>query len=100
VDSATYTSNTASTPPGSLSIVLNTLWMEEAKSVFPPFVLSFEIFNYNVHNYLVDSIMAANIMPLSISKNIDAQWSKTFAQIIQLDQTSIPAIGELQDVII
>lgn len=89
-----------STPPGSPSIVLNTLRMEEANFVCPPFLISFEIFNCNVHNCMVDSGTTANVMPLSIAKNINAQWSKTSAQIIQHDRTSVLAIGELRNVII
>lgn len=81
-------------------IVLNTLEMEEEHSSCLAFLLSFEIFNCNVHNCLVDSGMIANIMPLSIAKKINAQWSKTSVQIIELDRTPILAIGELQDVII
>jgi len=61
---------------------------------------SFEIFNCNIHNCLVDSGALANIMLLSIAKKINAQWSKTSMNIIQLNRTCLPAIGELQDVII
>lgn len=71
-DNATSTNKGASTSPGSLTTVLNTLQMEEANSIFPPFLLSFQIFNCNVHNYLVDSGVSVNIMPLSISKKINA----------------------------
>ena len=67
----TSTSKGENTPPESLSTVLNTLWMEEENSGCPPFLLSFESFNYNVHNYLVDSSAATNVMPLSISKKIN-----------------------------
>jgi len=74
--------------------------MEETNSVFLPFLLSLEFFNCNIHNYFVDYGASTNNMPLSIAKNINAQWSKTSTQIIQLDQTSIPAIGEVRDVII
>jgi len=74
--------------------------MEEENFVFPPFFLSFEIFKCNVHNCLFDSGTETNVMPLFIAKKINAQWSKTFAQIIQLDRTSLQAIGELRDVII
>lgn len=77
IDNTTSTSKGASTSPGSLRTVLNTLQMKEENSVFPPFFLSFEIFNYNVHNFLVDSSASANIMPPSIANNINAQWSKT-----------------------
>jgi len=59
--------------------------MEEANFICPPFLLSFEILNFNVHNSLVDSGAETNIIPLSITKKINVQWSKTSAQIIQLD---------------
>jgi len=93
--SAASTSKGASTSPGSLTTVLNTLRMEDANFVCPPFLLSFEIFNCNVHSCLVDSGASANVMPLSIAKRINAQWSKTSTQIIQLDRICILAIGEL-----
>jgi len=48
--------------------MLNTLRMEEENFVCPPFFLSFEIFNCNVHNCLVDSGASANVMPLSLAK--------------------------------
>lgn len=65
------TSKVEKTPPGSLLTVLNTLQMEEENSNFPPFLLSFEIFNCNVHNFLVDSRTTTNFMPLSIPKKIN-----------------------------
>ncbi len=67
-DSVTSTSRGEITPRGPLYTVLNMLQVEEANSSFPPFLLSFEIFNYNVHNFLVDSSTASNVMPLSIAK--------------------------------
>ena len=41
------------------------------KSKSLPFLLSFEIFNHNVHNCLVDSGAFSNVMPLSICKKIN-----------------------------
>ena len=38
------------------------------KSKNPPFLLTFEIFNHNVHNCLVDSGASVNVMPLSVCK--------------------------------
>jgi hypothetical protein len=32
----------------------------------PPFLLTFEVFNINLHNCLVDSGASSNVMPLSI----------------------------------
>lgn len=82
VDGAASTSKGESTPPGSLSTVFRTLQMEEANLGFPPFLLSFEVSNYNVHDFLVDSGVEANVMSLSLAKKINAQWSKTSARII------------------
>ena len=39
----------------------------------PPFLLTFEIFNHNVHNCLVDSGALVNVMPLSFYKKINGQ---------------------------
>jgi len=50
--------------------------MEGVNSFFPPFLLSFEIFNFNVHNCLVDFVASLNVMPFSVDKKINAQWSK------------------------
>jgi len=94
-NSAASTSKGACTPPISLSIVLNTLRMEEENLGYRPFLLSFEFFNYNVHNCLVDYGTAANVMLLSIAKKINALWSETSTRIIQLYRTSVPSIGEL-----
>jgi hypothetical protein len=38
----------------------------------PPFLLTFEVFNINLHNCLVDSRASSNVMPLSISKKLNA----------------------------
>lgn len=71
--------------------------MEESNLGCPPFLLSFQVFNYNVHKFLVDYSATTNVMPLSIAKKINAQWSETSTRIIQLDRTWLPAISELWD---
>lgn len=72
----------------------------DANTLCPPFLLTFEIFNLNVHNCLVDYSVSINVMPLSVAKKINAKWDKTNAQIIQLDMTLVHVVGELRDVII
>ena len=46
------------------------------KSQTPPFLFTFELFNYNVHNYLVDSRVLSNVMPHSVCKTINVLPSK------------------------
>ena len=52
--------------------MLNELYMEEVNSLFPPFLLSFEIFNFNVHEFLVNYGALVNVIQLSIAKKINA----------------------------
>ena len=66
---------------GSLEYVVNVVTLD-ANTLYPPFLLTFENFNYNVHNCLVDSGASVNIMPLSVAKKINAKWDKIDAQII------------------
>jgi hypothetical protein len=39
---------------------------KKGKPFVPPFLLTFEVFNRNLHNYLIDSGASSNVMPLSI----------------------------------
>ena len=55
----------------------------------PPFLLTFEIFNHNVHNCLVDSGASVNVMPLSVCKKINGQPKPSTWQVIQLDRTNV-----------
>jgi hypothetical protein len=50
----------------------------------PPFLLTFEIFNRNVHNCMVDSNASSNVMPLSICQKINAEVQPSSLKIIQL----------------
>ena len=39
---------------------------KKGKPFVPPFLLTFDVFNRNLHNYLVDSGASSNVIPLSI----------------------------------
>jgi hypothetical protein len=70
------------------------------KPFVPPFLLTFEIFNRNLHNCLVDSGASSNVMPLSVCKKLNVVPLKTDKHVIQLDRTQVKVIGELKDVMI
>ena len=72
----------------------------KSKFKTPPFLLTFEIFNYNVHKYLVDSGASINVMPLSVYKRFNGQPKPSTWQVIQLDRTAVKVIGEMEDVLI
>ena len=50
-------------------------WEEKAET--PPFLLTLEMLNHNVHNCLVDSGSAVNVMPLEVCKTINGQPEST-----------------------
>ena len=70
------------------------------KSKHPPFLLTFEIFNHNVHNCLVDSGASVNVMPISVYKKINGQPKPSTWRVVQLDRTDVKVMGEMEDVLI
>ena len=53
----------------------------------PPFLLTYEIFNKNLHNCLVDSGASSNILPKSICEKLNVQPQKFVVRIVQLDRS-------------
>ena len=72
----------------------------KSKYKTPAFLLNFEIFNYNVHNSLVESRALVNVIPLSVCKKINGQPKPSTWQVLQLDRTAVKVIGEMEDVLI
>jgi hypothetical protein len=72
----------------------------KSRSQTLPFLLTFKIFNRNVHHCLVDFGASSNVMPYSIFKklNVEPRMSKT--KIIQLDRSHVKVFRELKDVVI
>jgi hypothetical protein len=73
---------------------------KKGKPFVPSFLLTFEVFKRNLQNCLVDSGASSNIMPLAISKKLNAIPLKSDKHVIQLDITHITVMGELKDVMI
>ena len=82
--------------PGEEDIELG--WEEKVDT--PPFLLTLEMLNHNVHNCLVDSGSAVNVMPLEICKKINGQPESTFCEVTQLDSTGVKVVGEMKNVLI
>ena len=58
-----------------------------SKSHTPPFLLTYEIFNKNLHNYLVVSGASSNILPKTICAKLNVQPQKSAVRIVQLDRS-------------
>ena len=66
-----------------------------SRSHTPSFLLTYEIFNKNVHNCLIDSGASTNILPRSICAKLNVQPKKSAICIVQLDRSQVEVIGEL-----
>jgi hypothetical protein len=73
---------------------------KRGKHFVPPFLLTFEVFNINLHNCLVDSGASSNVMSFSICKKLNAILLKSDKNVIQIEKTLEKFIGELKDVMI
>lgn len=70
-----------------------------SRGTTPPFLLILEIFNFNVHNCLIESGTSTNVIPWSICKKLNIQLENIDAKIIELDGSQVPTVGELNNVI-
>lgn len=59
---------------------------DKSNSHTSPFLLTFDIFNKNVHNVLVDSHASSNIIIYSLCKKINGENQESTTQFIQLDR--------------
>jgi hypothetical protein len=72
----------------------------KSRSQTPHFLLTFEIFNRNVHNCLVDFGASSNVMPYLVCKKLNAEAQVSKTKIIQLYRSQVKVFGELKDVLI
>jgi len=85
--------------PGAATKKQQTYVVNTRKNV-PHFLLTFEIFNRNVHNCMVNSGASSNVMPWFVCQKINAEVQPSSLKIVHLDRTSVKVIGELKYVLI
>lgn len=59
---------------------------DRSNSITPPFLLTYEIFNKNLHNYLIDSGAFSNTMPRTVCTKLNVSPQKSAVHIVQLDR--------------
>lgn len=64
------------------SVVEGVVIGQRSRSVTSPFLLTFEIFNNNVHDCLVDSGASSNVMPFSMRQKLNIDPKKCNIQIV------------------
>jgi len=73
---------------------------DRSNSHTPPFLLTYEIYNRNLHNCLIDSGASSNIMPASVCSKLNIEPQKSAIHIVQLDRTKVQVLGEINSVTI
>jgi hypothetical protein len=66
----------------------------------PPFLLTFDIFNINVHNYLVYLGASSNTMSYSMCKKLKIDPNNYSIQIVQLDRSNVKVLEEFKSILI
>ena len=66
----------------------------------PPFLFTFEIFNSNAHNCMIDSGESYNVMPIYVCRKLNATWEYSPTQIVQLDRSRVKVVSELKNVLL
>ena len=85
---------------GKLVVDKTSLIGKNSKSTTPPFLLTFEIYNINIHNCMVDSGASSNVMPLSVCRRMNAKYTPCETKITQLDHSNVKLLGKIKDVLI
>lgn len=80
-------------PPGRVEATDAVLIGDRSNSHTPPFLLTYEIYNRNLHNYLIDSGASSNIMPASVCSKLNIEPQNSTINIVQLDRTKVQVLG-------
>jgi len=87
-------------PSDKVDVVDAVLIGDRSNSHTPPFLLSYKIYNRNLHNCLTDSGASSNIMPTSVFSKLNIEPQKSAVHIVQLDRTKAQVLGEINSVTI
>jgi len=87
-------------PSGRVEATDAVLIGDRSNSHTPPFLLTYEIYNRNLHNCLIDSGDSSNIMPASVCSKLNIEPQNSTIHIVQLDRTKVQVLGEINSVTI
>jgi len=98
--SAKAANDSGQPPSGMVEATDSVLIGDRSNSHTPPFLLTYEIYNRNLHNCLIDSGASSNIMPASVCSKLNIEPQKSAIHIVQLDRTKVQVVGEINSVTI
>lgn len=77
-----------------------TLSGSRSRSKTPPILLTFEIFNMNVHNCFAYSCASKNVMSLVLAQKIISKPKRCNSRIIQIERSGVTMVGDILNVFI
>ena len=66
---------------------------DRSNSNTPPFLLTYEIYNRNLHNCIIDLRASSNIMLASVCSKLNIEPQKSAVHIVEFDQTKVQVLG-------
>jgi len=87
-------------PPSRVEATDVVLIRGRSNSHTPHFLLTYKIYNRNLHNCLINSGASSNIMPASVCSKLNIEPQKSAIHIVQLDRTKVQVLGEINSVTI
>jgi len=100
VPSAKAANDSSQPPSGMVEATDAVLIGDRSNSHTPPFLLTYEIYNRNIHNCFIDSGASSNIMPASVCFKLNIEPQKSAIHIVHLDRTKVQVLGEINSVTI
>jgi len=73
---------------------------DRSNSHTPPFLLTYEFFNKNFHNCLIDSGASSNIKLRKIYSKLNVSPKNSIVHIVKNDRTKVEVLGEMNSVTI
>ena len=78
-------------------IYIHTAIYERRSGGHPPFYLTLHINNLLLHNYMLDSGVAMNVMPLGIMKEMGLEITRPYGNVCGIDSRGIQAYGLIKN---
>lgn len=94
------TNDSGQPPSGKVEATDVFLIGDRSNSHTPHFLLTYEIYNRNIHNCLIDSGASSNIMLALVCSKLNIEPQKSAIHIVQLDRTKVQVLGEINFVTI
>jgi hypothetical protein len=79
-------------------MILNTMYHGNWKEDNPPFYISLVINGFHLNNYILDTEVSANVMPLKVMRQIVLRTTYPYGNFCGIDSKKVKVYGLIEDV--